>query len=409
MFFTQILRSSRPIRSWSPGLVQLTVALAGVAAVAEVPARDIARIEFVVRKVSDEVLRSTHTAVSEIAPGTQPGRYNEWLYQNFMIAEAMKELGQIWDDEVRVTYARRLVEFYCAWEPTVTSATPPKQVSWFRDPAEMWHCGLIAAFAEQQRLHPTPAKQRGLEIFERFLAAAPRLPDGTLVRRKRAPWDSLGLQIDDLYMVVPYWVRMAQLTGDPRLYDRAADEALRYHRYLWNEKDRLHRCLWVEKLQRPAALYWGRGNGWYVMAVTDLLRHLPANHPKRPHVLADFRDVMAGIVARQDNDGLWHQLLDRPDSFTESSCSGMFTYGLLNGARQGWLDAGAKAAGLRGWAGLQTKLSDDFQLRDVVPGTDMRDEPEYYLNRPRVTHDPHAIGPFLLAGAELLRDQNTRR
>lgn len=380
----------------------LMLGLLGTFADAGEPALDPARIEFVVRKVADEVLRTTNTAVAEIPRGGQPSRYNEWLYQNFIISEALTELGRIWNDEACRTYTRRIVEFYCAWEPTVGTDSPPKQLTWFRAPGEMWHCGLIAAFVDQQRLQPTPAKQRGLEIFERFAASAPRLPDGTLVRRKRAPWDSLGIQIDDLYMMVPYWVRLARLTGDSRYYDRAVDEASRYHHYLWNEKDRLHRCLWVEKLQRPAALYWGRGNGWYVMAMTDLLQHLPAEHPKRPNLLADFRAVMAGVMVRQDADGLWHQLLDRADSFTESSCSGMFTYGLLKGAREGWLGADALAAGRRGWVGLQTKLTDDFQLRDVVPGTDMRDDPDYYLNRPRVTHDPHAIGPFLLAGAELL-------
>ena len=108
-------------------------------------------------------------------------------------------------------------------------------------------------------------------------------------------------------------------------------------------------------------------------------------------------------MARQGADGLWHQLLDHPESFTESSCSAMFTYCLLKAAREGWVDATAAGHGRRGWVGLQGKLTEDFRLRDVVPGTDMRDDPQYYLDRPRLTHDPHVVGPFLLAGAELLR------
>jgi len=366
------------------------------------PALERARIEFVVRQVAGEVVRTTIYDPAALAPGTLPSRYNEWLYQNFMIGEAMDALGRLWPDEAYGQHARRVVEFYCAWEPTVQAGRLPPQLTWFRAPTEMWHCGLIAAFAEQQRTHPSAAKLRGMEIFDRFLAGAPRLPDGTIVRHKKAPWNSPGLQIDDLYMVAPYWVRLARLKDDTRFYDRAVDEALRYHDYLWNAQDRLHRCLWVEKLQRPAGLYWGRGNGWYVMAVTDLLQHLPASHPQRAELLADYRAVLAGVMARQDADGLWHQLLDRPDSFTESSCSAMFTYCLLRAAREGWIEARAAEHGRRGWVGLQTKLTDDFKLRDVVPGTDMRDEPQYYLDRPRLTHDPHVVGPFLLAGAELL-------
>ena len=359
--------------------------------------------EDVIRRMADDVIRATDLDPGVLPPGRPPSRYNEWMYQNFMLCEAMDELGRVLDDARFRSFARRNVEFFIAWERTKSATDSSKHLTWYRAPTEMWHCGMVAALADQQRTQPTPGKQRGLEIFDAFLAAAPKLADGTLVRFKRAPYDSPGLQIDDLYMVAPYWVRLGKLTGERRPLDRAVDEALRYFDYLWNPRDRLLHCLWLEKTRRPAAHYWGRGNGWYVMALTDLLQHLPADHPKRAELLADFRTVMAGLAARQSANGLWHQLLDHSDSFAETSGSGMFTWGFLKGANEGWLGADAAATGRKGWAGLRSKLSDDFRIKDVCPASGMNEDVAYYYNRPRIEHDQHAIGPFLLAGAERLR------
>jgi hypothetical protein len=83
------------IRPWLPILLLSAVSRAtGADATATPPALERSRIEFVVRQVAGEVLRSTHYELSALAPGAQPSRYNEWLYQNFIIGEAMTELGR---------------------------------------------------------------------------------------------------------------------------------------------------------------------------------------------------------------------------------------------------------------------------------------------------------------------------
>jgi rhamnogalacturonyl hydrolase YesR len=162
-------------------------------------------------------------------------------------------------------------------------------------------------------------------------------------------------------------------------------------------------CLWLEKKPEAKIHHWGRGNGWFVMAITDLLHFVPENHPKRAELLKIYNNVMLGLMARQNKDGLWHQVLNRPESYTETSCSGMFTYSLLVGSRKGWLPLSARTAGIKGWNGLQTKLTDKNQLKDVCVGTDMSEDVQYFFKRPRVTHDQHGIGPYLLAAAELIK------
>ena len=209
-------------------------------------------------------------------------------------------------------------------------------------------------------------------------------------------------------MIAPYWCRKGALLEESKWLDRAIDEALSYHKHLWNADDRLMRCLWLKKTKEPYGLYWGRGNGWYIMAVTDLLTFIPEGHPNRKQVLSNYREFISGIVARQGDNGLWHQLLDRPDTYTETSCSGMFTYCILKGVNEGWLDPSNLKAGNLGWQGLLSKVNQDFEITDVCPPSGIRADPKYYTeNRSPVLHDQHGVGPFLLAGAEHLRANGT--
>jgi len=356
-------------------------------------------------EIADDVLNQTVFKLPVSDSDPRPSRYNLWMYQNFMIMEGMSALGKVTGDDRYRTYADRNIDFFAAYQSEIgdtMTAGPAGLNKWYSQPHHMWQCGMIAAFAERHQTSPHPEFLRGMEIFDALLERSPAFDDGVLVRMKGGEL-GLGLQIDDLYMIAPYWCRKGELLKDSRWLDRAIDEALHYFDYLWDEEDRLMHCLWLRKNKAPYGLYWGRGNGWYIMAVTDLLTFIPADHPKRQAVLDDYRSFIEGIVLRQDKEnGLWHQLLDRPDSYSETSCSGMFTYCILKGVNEGWLDGSYFKAGERGWQGLQGKVTDDFRITGVCPPTDMSTDPDYYLKRGPKTHDQHAIGPFLLSGAAYL-------
>ncbi len=81
----------------------------------------------------------------------------------------------------------------------------------------------------------------------------------------------------------------------------------------------------------------------------------------------------------------------------------MFTYCILKGLNEGWLDKSYLEAGKKGWQGLLSKVNDKYEITDVCMATDMSDDINYYLKRPRILNDQHGIGPFLLAGAEYLK------
>jgi len=361
-------------------------------------------------RIANDVVGQTAFGVPAAKKDPQPTRYNLWMYQNFMLMEGMDALGDVTGNEAYKSYTSRSIDFFAAYQSKFgdsMTAGPAGTKKWYSKPKEMWQCGMIAAFAERQRMRPNPEFVKGMETFDTLLEKAPAFNDGVLVRKK-TKGRGLGLQIDDLYMIAPYWCRKAELLNDPKWLDRAIEESLHYFDYLWDEEDKLMHPLWLQKREGTYGLYWGRGNGWYIMAVTDLLTFIPQAHPKREEVIDDYRAFIEGVIARQGENGLWHQVLDQPNTYDETSCSGMFTYCILKGVNEGWLDSGYLEAGKKGWQGLLTIVNDDYELTGVCPPSDISEDRKYYLEgkAPRV-HDQHGIGPFLLSGAEYLKANKT--
>ncbi len=259
-------------------------------------------------RIADHVLKETLFELPNSQEGPQPTRYNLWMYQNFMLMEGMDALGEVTGNEDYLSYTDRNIDFFAAYQAKygdAMKAGPAGIKKWYSKPKQMWQCGMIAAFAERQKTQPHPEFARGMNIFDTLLENAPAFPDGVLVRKKSKS-RGLGLQIDDLYMIAPYWCRKAKLPDDSKWLDRAIEESLHYFDYLWDKDDKLMHPLWLQKRNGTYGLYWGRGNGWYIMAVTDLLTFIPNNHPKRQAVLSDYSTFIEGIIQRQGKNGLWH-------------------------------------------------------------------------------------------------------
>jgi len=348
----------------------------------------------------ESAIEMAETVIAETAfdKEQEPTRYNYWMYQNHMIGEGIKAMGAGLDRPDFSTYKDKQLRYYLDAYKKVNT----REKKQYLRPTALWHSGMVSSFVELQETSDHPELARGIGYYQNLLDRTHTVSDGTLARYKRQ-WDCIGVQIDDLYMVSPYWVRLSRQPGKADYLEKAIEETLSYRKHLWNPETKLLHCLWLEEKPEVRIPHWARGNGWFVMAITDLLDFVPEEHPKRTELLTIYHDLMLGIMARQNADGLWHQVLDHPESYTETSSSGMFAYCLLRGAAKGWLPASARTAGLKGWAGLQTKLTDSNQLKDVCVATDMSETVKYYFQRPRVTHDQHGIGPYLLAASEVIK------
>jgi rhamnogalacturonyl hydrolase YesR len=203
--------------------------------------------------------------------------------------------------------------------------------------------------------------------------------------------------IDDMYMITALQAQAFRATGKREYIDRAAREMVVY----------------LEKLQQPNGLFyhapdvpffWGRGNGWMAAGMTELLRSLPKGHPQRAAIMAGYQKMLATLLTYQDSTGAWRQLIDRPEAWPESSCTGMFTFAMVTGVKEGWLDAKTYApAARRAWLGLIAFINDDADVREVCEGTNKMNDYQYYLDRKRNIGDLHGQAPVLWSATAFLR------
>jgi rhamnogalacturonyl hydrolase YesR len=150
--------------------------------------------------------------------------------------------------------------------------------------------------------------------------------------------------------------------------------------------------------------FWGRGNGWVASGMTELLRELPAAHPRRAKILEAYRRMMATLLKYQDSNGMWHQLIDKSDAWPETSCSGMFTFAMITGVKNGWLDERTYGHVARnGWLGMITYIDKNADVREVCEGTNKKNDLQYYLDRKRNVGDFHGQAPILWCASALLR------
>lgn len=271
-------------------------------------------------------------------------------------------------------------------------------------PQALDDCGAMAAAmieASLRGLHPDLLRPR-IDTYMAWVRSGQyRLPDGTLARHFPMP-DTLWA--DDLYMSVPALSDMYALTHDRSWLDDAARQIRQFSARMFVSETGLYRHGWVSGMTPHPAFYWARANGWAALAMCRLLDVMPENDPARPAVLAQYRAHIAGLAAVQSGSGLWHQLLNRPDSYLETSASAMFVYAIAHGIDKGWLDPNAYGpVASVGWNAVASQVNERGQVEGTCIGTGMGFDPMFYYRRPTSVFAAHGYGPVLLAGAEMIR------
>ncbi len=228
-----------------------------------------------------------------------------------------------------------------------------------------------------------------------------RLSDGVFGRlrpQKNTVW------LDDMFMGIPAIAYMGKLTGESRYYDEAARQVLLFAKRMWVQEDQLFRHGWVEAMNPHPAFYWGRANGWAILTLCEVLDVLPAGHTQRPAIMQLLKAHAAGLARLQHHTGFWHQLLNRNDTYLETSATAIYTYCLSHAVNQGWLDA--KAFGpvaLAGWHAVASAVNAKGQIENVCVGTGMGFDAAFYAHRPVHVMAAHGYGPVIWAGAEIIR------
>jgi unsaturated rhamnogalacturonyl hydrolase len=203
--------------------------------------------------------------------------------------------------------------------------------------------------------------------------------------------------IDDMYMLTLLQLEAFRATGDKKYLDR----------------DALEMAAYLDKLQQPNGLffhapdvpfYWGRGDGWVAAGMAEMLRDLPQDHPQRKRIMEGYRAMMSALLKYQGKDGMWRQLIDHDEAWPESSGSAMFTFALITGVKNGWLDPATYGpAARKAWIAVVGYIDQNQDITNVCEGTGKQNSYDYYLARKRRTGDFHGQAPVLWAASALLR------
>lgn len=341
-------------------------------------------------------------------------KYNDWHYTNGVLHMALLELADltgdkkyedyVWDNMSFIFNKDNLGYFEKQFNQTFEEGgwKAVRRLTWhmiFRNKRLDDNGPMGASLIDLQMRRPYPAFLGYIQTTEEHLMhAEPRLADGTIARiwpHENTIW------ADDLFMAVSFLCRMGKMTGDVKYFDDAANQVLNYHTYLWHPgKEIYYHCYHTDNKAHGVA-HWSRANGWMLMAQADLLAMLPANHPKKAELMANFKRQVLGVLQYQGKNGLWYQLLDKTDAYEEITGTAMFVFAIARGVRMGWIDEDYIYAAEQGLKGMMTKMTDKGDVTAICVGTGIMPSLAFYYNRPTQENAPMGEGPVLRALIEM--------
>ena len=256
--------------------------------------------------------------------------------------------------------------------------------------------------------------------------------------------------LDGIFMGLPYRCLTAPVTCKSEkerqaIYDDAVDQLKTTYERTLDAKTGLNRhaydetrnTFWADKETGLSQHCWGRAQGWYTMALIEVLDALPKDYARRSEVIELLRKDLDAIIKWQDKKtGTWYQVMDAPErqgNYLESTCSSMFAYALLKAYRMGYVGEKYRDAGIRAYkgiidnfikvhpdrtisltnccsvAGLGPAATPDVQaaLKMINPKGEVKENRkrdgsyQYYLSEPIRDNDAKGVGPFIWASLEM--------
>lgn len=294
--------------------------------------------------------------------------------------------------------------------------------------------------AALNRHFPEAKNTKALATLHKQLDKQPRTKEGVYWHKNIYAYQ---VWLDGIFMGLPFRVataadfkkgkKVTAVYDDAvdqlvKTYARTLDPATGLNRHAWDENRDM---FWSDNTTGLSQHCWGRAQGWFTMALVEILDALPADYARRGEVAELLEKTLASVVKWQDKKtGLWYQVMDSPEregNYLEATASSMFAYSMLRAARRGYVDSKYLKHGIDAYnaivrnfirvnadstisltnccavAGLGPGASE--AVLAVAPGlkpNERRDGSyEYYLSEPVRDNDPKGVGPFIWASLEM--------
>ncbi len=250
----------------------------------------------------------------------------------------------------------------------------------------------------------------------------PRTHEGGFWHKQIYQWQ---MWLDGLYMGCPYYTEYGRLFGEPEIFEDVVHQITQMEKHardsstglLYHGWDESRNQAWSDPLTGTSANFWGRGMGWYAMAIVDVLDYFPENHEGRDTITGVYQRMAEAIKDFQDPDTkVWWQVLDRggdTNNYLESSGSCMFVYSMAKAMRLGIIDDSYRQVVLDGYNGIikefiETNEDGTINLTKTCAGAGLGGNPyrdgsyEYYTETAYYrTNDGKGVGPFMMASVEI--------
>ena len=294
--------------------------------------------------------------------------------------------------------------------------------------------------ARMYQLYPEAKNLKALQTLMKQLQKQPRTNEGVYWHKAIYAYQ---VWLDGIFMGLPYYTltahmllkdKKAQKIYDDavdqikKTYERTLDSKTGLNRHAWDETREM---FWADKQTGLSQHCWGRAQGWYTMALIELLDALPEDYGRRDEVIDLLKKDLDAVIKWQDKkSGVWYQVMDTPNgpgNYLEATCSSMFTYALLKAYRKGYVGAKYRDAGIKAYRGIINKfvkvnpdktisLTQCCAVAGLGPGMSdavkkaapkVRENKKrdgsynYYLSEPVRENDAKGIGPFIWASLEM--------
>jgi unsaturated rhamnogalacturonyl hydrolase len=358
-------------------------------------------------KIIDRQTKTEITDMSKLTPESvfEPGVFRLISYEWGVTYGAMLMASEATADPKFKEYTVKRMNFIgdvSRYFSTVKNQQPNGPVRSVLDPHALDDAGsMCAAMIKTINSGGNLSLRTNVDNYISFISDKQfRLSDGTLARNRPFP---NTLWLDDLYMSVPALAQMGKLTGKNDYLDDAVKQVLQFSQRMFNKSHGLYMHGWVQDMSVHPEFYWARCNGWAMLTMTELLDVLPPKYPGRNEILDLLKAQIRGIAGLQSGSGFWHQLLDRNDSYLETSATAIYTYCITHAINKGWIDVQAYGPmAVLGWNAVATKVNNKGEVAGTCVGTGLSFDPAFYYNRPVNVAAAHGYGPVILAGSEMI-------
>ena len=380
--------------------------------------------EEAIRAVADNILKQPVTqfvgtenkviynSTKEIPKGVDvkfKSPLSEWHYSNGVLDMALINLGEYLKEDKYIEYAKNHVRFGFDNYEYFKNTFRNDRRHWHWPFGQLWNfkelddCGAMgAAVIEVYNYDKKPEYKEYIEnAANHIMYGQDRLADGTLCRT--FPHE-MTIWADDAYMATSFLTQMGKMSGDVKYFDEAAKQIILMDKYLWcAEKELYYHCYYTD-LERNGVAHWGRANGWITISNANLIEAMPEDHPSRKELISILEKQIVGYSKWQNGNGMWNQLVNRSDSYEESSVTAMFVYGVAKAVNNNWIDSGYASIAKTGWAALKkNQITEDGRFTNVCVGTGIKEDLPFYFNRPVGANEKHGLGLVIDTAVEMMK------